>query len=565
MAMALARRAASAWAPVTSRSLLWAPAQHAHGLQPPRAAHTQQQQQRQQPPHQHLQQQGHPIQQQVRWKSARAQKVEAQAASPASRVKNEDPSKRKVFVQKFGGTSLGTFEKLEKVVNIVRTNLEKARLACVVSAISSETKSEGTTSRLLNAAQAAVNEDPFHHFLDAIEDTHLDIIYSMIRNPDNRDAAKQHVLKELRNVRQFCESLTVIRELSPRSHDMIVGCGERLSAGMIASVLKEEGIPTVYMNLSHLFKSPLDANKVGYHHKAIAALQTQLDKTVDLDYVVPIITGYMGDIAGGIIDGIGRGYSDLTAALVAAALKADALQVWKESDGIFTGNPTKISNAQLLHVVSPREAAELTYFGNEVLHPFTMECAIEANIPIHILNTFKIDSPGTVVKPHATQTELAERGLRNIAAVVSKKHIDVINVASNKRLESASFLAKVFELFAKHRVKVDLISTSETNLSITVHESVEGHRVQDLVAELEALGRCSIKRNRAIVSIIGEGMAKQIGLAAEMMDCLSSQKINFEMITQGASEINTTVVIKQDQADLAVQAIHERFLDASKK
>ena len=272
---------------------------------------------------------------------------------------------RQTFVQKFGGTSLGTREKLDKVVNIVSTNLKVANLACVVSAISSETKSAGTTSRLLHAAEAAVSEQPFQHYLNAIEDTHLDIIYSMVRTHAHRDAAKQHVLGELRNVRQFCESLTVIRELSPRSHDMIVGCGERLSAGMITAVLQEEGIPAVYVNLSHLFKSPLDATRVGYHISAINAIRESL-RPYDLDNAVPVITGYMGDVAGGIINGIGRGYSDLTAVLTSAALNADALQVWKESDGIFTANPTKVDTAKLLHVVSPREAAELTYFGNEV-------------------------------------------------------------------------------------------------------------------------------------------------------------------------------------------------------
>lgn len=211
--------------------------------------------------------------------------------------------------------------------------------------------------------------------------------------------------------------------------------------------------------------------------QAIKHISAHLSK-LNRAEVVPVITGYMGDFRGGIISSVGRGYSDLTAALVAAAIQANALQVWKESDGIFTGNPTKIKDASLLHIVTPREAAEITYFGNEVLHPFTMECAIEASIPIHILNTFKPESRGTVIDPAVPEEELAKRpGSFGVAAVVSKKNVCVINLASNRMLGSTTFLARVFELFAKHKVKVDLITTSETNISITAHESVPRNSV----------------------------------------------------------------------------------------
>lgn len=232
-----------------------------------------------------------------------------------------------LVVQKFGGTSLGTPEKLEKVVKIVDKWNRQGRVACVVSALSSHTKAEGTTTRLLMAAESAVTQEPFHHYLDAIEDTHLDVIYSMLRKHENRELVKQHVSKELRTVRRFCESLTVIRELSPRSHDMIIGCGERLSAGLIAGVLRENDIPAIYVNLSNLFRTPLNASEMGYHTKAISAIRHYLEREVDVDGVVPVITGYLGDVQGGIIHGIGRGYSDLTAALVAAALRAHCLQV----------------------------------------------------------------------------------------------------------------------------------------------------------------------------------------------------------------------------------------------
>ncbi|EDQ92671.1 uncharacterized protein MONBRDRAFT_22547 [Monosiga brevicollis MX1] len=478
------------------------------------------------------------------------------AAPPLDDSKNHVP----IVVQKFGGTSLGTPEKLEKVLNIVGKWHRDNRVACVVSALSSHTKAEGTTTRLLNAAENAVHQEPFHQFLDAIEDTHLDVVYTMLRKHENREIVKQHISKELRMVRRFCESLTVIRELSPRSHDMIVGCGERLSAGLIAGVLRENDIPAAYVNLSNLFRDPLDASKTGYHRLATAAIRSFLDREVDVDGVVPVITGYMGDIEGGIVQGIGRGYSDLTAALVAAALRADALQVWKESDGIFTGNPTKINAARLLHNVTPREAAELTYFGNEVLHPFTMECAIEAQIPIHILNTFKIDSPGTVVAPGQPFHRMQSNG---VTAVVSKKNVRVISLASNRMMSSPKFLARVFEAFGNRGVKIDLISTAETNLSIAIHESVPDADAEALLQDLEKVGECTMVDGRALVAIIGEGMKNQIGVAARMFRCLSDAGVNFEMITQGASEINVSVIINAADADKAIAEIHAEFLEGS--
>eukprot|EP00494_Astrolonche_serrata_P032159 UN32428 len=172
---------------------------------------------------------------------------------------------------------------------------------------------------------------------------------------------------------------------------------------------------------------------------------------------VHVITGFIGHIQGGIIEGVGRGYSDLTSALVAAALNVSALQVWKESDGVFTGNPTKIDTARLLQNVTPREVSELTHFGNEVLHPYTVECAMNDKIPIHIKNTFKPESKGTVIDPINGHTGPPSKP--GMTAICSKRHIKLINLTSSRKLDTPQYLATLFQLFAKHNVKIDLIST----------------------------------------------------------------------------------------------------------
>jgi len=469
-----------------------------------------------------------------------------------------------VIVQKFGGTSLGTPEKMEKVTSIIKSHVDEDKgknVVAVVSAISSETKEEGTTSRLLAAAECAVAQQDYLTFLEKIEDTHMDIVYTHLKDRKNRDEAKQFIQGELDRTRSFCESLGVIREISPRSHDMIIGCGERLSAGLIAACLREEGLNSKHLDLSHAFPEGLDTSKRGYQHKAKRAFNALLQPMLK-EGVLPVVTGYFGSVNNGIIKGVGRGYTDLTSALCAGAIHADALQVWKESDGVFTGNPTKIDSARLLSIVTPDEASELTYFGNEVLHPFTMECAIEDRVPIQILNTFKPESGGTsIIEADVNDlNELRGQKSQGIAAVCSKKGIPVINLQSNRMLDSSSFLASVFDKFALHNVKADLVCTSVSNITMTLHESTPKPAIHALLADLDSLGESIFEENRAIVTCIGSGMRNQRGLASKVFFELSNAGISLEMISQGASEINISVVIPAEDMDKAIHTIHDAFL-----
>eukprot|EP00466_Bigelowiella_natans_P014798 jgi/Bigna1/66641/fgenesh1_pg.2_\ len=406
--------------------------------------------------------------------------------SPASES-SSGVVEKPVIVQKFGGTSLGTPEKLEKVKNIMSDWHHKpAKCIAVVSAMSSYTKSEGTTSRLLAAADAAVNRGRFGPIIDKIEDTHLAIVFSMLKDHAVKEMAREHVNGELTHLKRFLESLTVIRELSGRSMDMIVGTGERLSAGVIAAVLQQEGIPGEYVNLSNLFDG-IDASQTGFAELAKNRIAETLIPLLNEDKV-PVVTGFLGHVDQGILEGIGRGYSDLTSGLVAVATEAKALQVWKESDGIFTGNPTKLDNARLVYHVTPREAAELTYFGNEVLHPSTMESTIKHSVPVHILNTFKPESKGTIVEPRFTFYIPTQHPSRGVLAISSKKGITMLNISSNKKLGSTSFLGRVFARAEKHGIKVDLISTSLVNLSFTVHESVTQKQISEFTEDLGDIG-----------------------------------------------------------------------------
>lgn len=430
----------------------------------------------------------------------------------------------------------------------------------MVSAMSGTVKADGTTSRLLSAAENSVQQRCFEEDLRKIEDLHMEIVYGGFKNAKVRESARNVVFEEIKELRRFLESLRVIREISGRSLDRIVGCGERLSANLVSASLQDKDIPSFAVDLSNLVES-VDLRKPGYRDVLQRAVKSEMESRLaeDNQNAVPVLTGFFGHVESGILEGVGRGYTDLTSAITASALNAECLQVWKESDGVFTGNPTKIDTARLVAQVSPREAAELTYFGNEVLHPYTMETAIEAKIPVQILNTFKLEGKGTVVDPNMCFEEGDVQ--RAATAVCSKKNVCLLNLTSNRKLGSFKFLARVFEVFMRHEVKVDLVSTTEVSLSVTINESTPLELVNRAMDELSTFGDCDLKTDRVIVSLIGEGMRSTRGMAAEMFTTLAEEDVNIEMIAQGSSEVNISVVVNESDAELAVKSLHRAFFE----
>jgi aspartate kinase len=294
-----------------------------------------------------------------------------------------------------------------------------------------------------------------------------------------------------------------------------------------------------------------------FYHTLATALQ---QKIASCENRVPIITGYFGAVPGGLIDGeIGRGYTDLCASLVAVGLKADELQVWKEVDGIFTADPSKVPTARLLATITPAEAAELTFYGSEVIHHLTMDQVIHANppIPIRIKNVKNPRGNGTIVIPDAksgkgtfshsrTPSSLSLSQQRKTpkrpTAVTIKDKIIVINVHSNKRSISHGFFAKVFSILDKQQVSVDLISTSEVHVSMAIHAAnITDEELERAKVELEVCGEVSIIRQMAILSLVGAEMKNMIGISGKMFSTLGENNVNIEMISQGMFYSDTFV------------------------
>ena len=458
----------------------------------------------------------------------------------------------KVVVQKFGGTSIGKANRLNNVARIVQTTLEQDYYSIVIlSAMSGGGKKDGTTSKLMESAREAINKGSYYKIIDQLEEHHQEVIGEAIQDRTIRESLSEDVHQELHKLKLFLDAIQVIGEVSARSMDVIISTGEKLSARIFTELLNSLGTDAEYINLEHLVSKPFPE----LNQKFFSYIHKRLNKLIDsCGAKVPVVTGFFGHVQNGILKSIGRGYTDFTAALIATSTNAHELQIWKEVDGIFTADPKKVKNAQPLVSITPDEASELTYFGSEVIHPFTMEQVISSNIPVRIKNTFDPKLPGTMINPNVTSAE----SKKGPTAVTVKRDTVLLNIQSNRMLLAYGFMSRVFDIFAKYEIIIDLISTSEVNISVSLDNT---QNLELAVEELEKLGQVSVSTGMAILSLVGQGMKHTLGIAGEMFTRLAKAGINIEAISQGASEINISCAIDDKQSDKALRAVHEMLLE----
>ncbi|KAJ1663340.1 Aspartokinase, partial [Coemansia sp. RSA 1813] len=459
--------------------------------------------------------------------------------------KISNPANKPILVLKFGGTSVGKF-----VQNICG------------QIIPTDVKSKGTTTRLVKASDAVLGDASvdYQQIVQDILDDHLEAVQQSIDNEAIKTDLSESLTNVCRRLKVFLEAAEVINEVSPKSKDIIVGTGEKLACEYVAAVLRDKGVDATYVNLEkaidrHFDPSHLDQTFYDYLSKRFAQIVNQCDSGS-----VPVVTGYFGPCPGSILYSIGRGYTDLTAALIAVGVCAQELQVWKEVDGIFTADPRKVPSARLLKIITPEEAAELTYYGSEVIHPFTMEQVIRASIPIRIKNVQNAEGAGTVIfpdllsrptsrgsskthsptsptmQPLSTPEILLENGYmldlsrRHPTAVTIKDDITVLNIHSNRKSVSHGFFARIFSILDKYGITVDLISTSEVHVSMALSSSVVERNLQPAIEELSSLGAVDILHNMAILSLVGKQMRNMVGIAGIMFQTLAKSGVNIEMI-----------------------------------
>ncbi len=422
--------------------------------------------------------------------------------------------------------------------------------------------------------------------VDLIHSEHLTAACSLIRDQNLLKQLEAEVERDCEGLRTFLFAAQVIDEISPRSKDSIIGIGERMACKLIAAVLTDRGIEAEFVSLENIVP-PWDDIDVSTDHTLDQSFYDRLpavlaERLSQCGTRVPVVTGFFGPVPGSLLRQVGRGYTDLLAALLAVGLKASELQIWKEVDGIFTADPRKVPTARLIPSITPDEAAELTYYGSEVVHPFTMEQVIRKNIPIRIKNVENASGCGTLICPPDTNdspplldsplpavTTIANLSLGGNAfqrsrklptAVTIKEGIVVINISSNRKSVSHGFLARIFGILDKGGLVVDLISTSEVHVSMAAENRLGKKSLDRLIAELEKLGTVTVVSDMAILSLVGRQMRNMVGIAGRMFSTLAEGKVNIEMISQGASEINISCVIDGRDAVKALNLIHQSCL-----
>ncbi|KAI1752860.1 aspartate kinase [Xylaria castorea] len=504
------------------------------------------------------------------------------------------------LVQKYGGTSLG---KLTDTIcgSIIPSYTEKYRLVIVCSALSGTLKAKGTTSLLLECIALSelgvVAQEQMINLVHLIRDNHvavLDSIFETLKESafEAYDITKTEIVRECESLKRFLTAAQIVGELSPRSKDRVISLGEKLACIIIAACLASKGIPAKPVILDDVVATVFGPSaddqtaalkRLGskFYHVIAEEIATRVK---DCGPAIPIVTGFFGIMPNSLIETVGRGYSDLCAAMSAVAVGATELQIWKEVDGIFTADPRKIPSAQLLPSVTADEATELTYYGSEVIHPLTMDQIREANISLRLKNVFKPHAEGTLIELNSTPSPLEIGQARKVisppgvllkndfsvgrferrrpTAVTVKDDILVINVVCNRNTKSGGLLIQVFERLERNNIQVDLIATSERNVSLAVHSPGNLSAVLRLKEELESFGQVAIVKDMSIVTLVGHKMRSQIGVAStdETLSALAAANVNIHLISQGASEISISLVVYAHDATAALNAIHRDVL-----
>jgi len=447
-----------------------------------------------------------------------------------------------MIVMKFGGTSVQDAEAIERVAGIVKTRLDQKPVV-VVSAMAR------VTDQLLAMARAAGSgdRDAALELARALRERHYNTAGELLGTAlYTRFHGDLEVYFE--GLEELLRGIAAVGELTPRTTDHVAAFGEILSSTIVTAAFCALGLDATMVDSRECIVTD------GTHTRAAPLMEetaTRLRSKVPAlleNRRVPVMGGFIGATKTGVTTTIGRGGSDFSAAIVGAGLEAERIEIWTDVDGMMTTDPTLCPEARRIRVISFDEAAELAYFGAKVLHPATVLPAIQKNIPVYILNSRN---------PGCEGTRIAARGrpCRNFfKAIAAKKRITIIDVAAPRMLLAHGFLKAIFDAFDRHRVAVDVVSTSEVSVSLTVDSN---ESIPALAADLAKLADVKYEGRKAIVCLVGENLRETPGIAARVFGELTDVKIR--MISQGASEINLTFVIEEDDVPRVIRRLHTTF------
>jgi aspartate kinase len=448
---------------------------------------------------------------------------------------------------KFGGTSVADAEAMARVIAIVRTQLANSPKGkppvVVVSAMSKVTDrliETGRVAALGDAEQAA-------RLLQELLDRHLTVASGLIAGPQLgplSDSLKQDFAALGETVRGWAAA----KEVSPRSHDALVAMGELASSRIVAAAFADKGVSTAWIDARRVLVTDDE------HMAALPDMDATCRRTQEIVAAerarneVAVLGGFIGATSAGVTTTLGRGGSDYSAAIFGACLDVDEIQIWTDVDGMLTADPRVVSDPRLVPELSFDEASELAYFGAKVLHPSTILPAVAKNIPVRILNSRRPEVAGTMI----TAKGRGDSG--TLTALACKRGVTVVDITSSRMLMAHGFLRRLFEVFERFKTPVDVVTTSEVSVSVTVDNP---KRLPDIVSNLQGFAAVACESDMAIVCIVGENLRSDGMLFGKAVTALDG--IPLRLVSQAASRRNITFVMRDSDVPAAMNKLHNRF------
>ena len=461
-------------------------------------------------------------------------------------------------VLKFGGTSVGSSQNIQKVIAILDEKSIDDNVICVVSAIG------GITDKLLNAGQLAKNKDKgYETAFNTIKTIHFDTLNALLPQPSK--AIITTLENSLQQLKELLNGIFLINELSPKTSDKLVSFGECLSSTIIAETMKNKGYNVALKNSQELITTDDNFTRAQVNfevtNKAIKSYFENADQTIT------ILPGFVSKSSSGEQTTLGRGGSDFTASIIAAALQVSQLEIWTDVSGMYTTNPKLVKQAFPIDNLSYQEAMELSHFGAKVLYPPTVQPVLDLDIPIHIKNTFDPEAKGTIITKQEQQSKHTVKGISNI------NNIALLTLEGSGMIGIPGFSKRLFEILATEKINVIFITQASSEHSICFGiDNTDAERAKkaidttfDYEISLHKINPIAVEKDLSIIALVGDNMKSHQGISGKMFSTLGKNNINIRAIAQGASEKNISAVVSEKDIKKALNALHERFFESNTK
>jgi len=464
-----------------------------------------------------------------------------------------------MIVMKFGGTSVGSAKGISLVSDLViRENRQRV---VVVSAMTGITDELNRIAKKVINIPSSVVEEEVERFQRGILSRHNSVANAVIK--DNE------ILKDILNsIAQLSDELKIallgvgyLEELSPKSLDYILSFGERFSVQILTGVLRSRGenVRALTGYEAGIITDSSFGQARPIHERIKDSIKNNLRPLLD-DGIIPVVTGFIAADEKGSITTLGRGGSDYTASLIGKYLDAEEVQIWTDVDGILTADPRIVPEARLIPTLSYVEASDLAYFGTKVIHSKMIEPAMDSNIPVYIKNTFNPDCKGTLI------VKEQEKIGSIVKALSIAKNVTIVSLKGVGMAETPNIAGKIFTELGRNNINIIMISgSSETNLSFVIRNENLSDAVELLNARFIGNGIRNLEliENVCIITVVGVGMQGTKGIAAKIFNTVAEENVNIIMIAQGSSEVNISFIVREEDGDRTLRALHRRFIEKS--